>query len=616
MNENSYLSPANIKAQCDAAITKLENDNEATYAIEEKLSAFQEDTQVKSEAFDALKLQMEDYKTVLQTMRTANECDIKDFRFLKIAVGFQELNGGVILEKKRVQMSEKHFNEQKAETYRAKARKAKTATLRFNYNTKVVHYEAMAELEQKLYDAWQEKENQYNGIESLTSGLFTEGTAIRATIENALDNITHAFYDGTYHPDMNAGWRLEIHDIYYNRVFQVSESGELTIDMEEVTKILKKDAGKITSAEYDVLALAYLMADEEELAVFMQGMMGERTDYDYTWLEEQMGYIANNSKKDFSEWKVDSEKMAQIGKRVAGYAEGTLQLLQKYRTEGDDMGVLACGLQRNSILQRMTLLNVVKQIGAFRGEYESDYPTITVQKNENGELILGILENKNIGSAMSPSYTTLGKSTVVIGRTINGASVDNKERDYSQYMLTNYFGNYSFANEAGSFVIDEGKGQLIGNAFERLSQKVAEKTGEEVLGKVVGYVPIVGDVMEFYVDTTTSREQAEENVRFIERQYESCCVADIYSEFDCCVNFVDFDLQENNSHVFYPYVGNTTDDKISLINRYFGTVLSKHLTREMLLIHPQDVLEFRGKVVRDEKLDQMYNDLFTGMIKE
>ena len=559
---------------------------------------------------------MEDYKTVLQTMRTANDCDIHDFRFLKIAVGFQELNGGVILAKKQMQMSAKQFNEQKAAIYREKARKATSATTRFNYNTKVVHYEAMAELERKLYDVWQEKEKQYDGIESLTSGLFAEGTAIRATVESALDNITSSFYDGAYHPDVNAGWRSEIYDIYFNRVFHISESGELTIDMEEVEKILRKDAGKITSAEYDVLALAYLMADDEDLAVFMQGMMGERVDYDYTWLEEQMGYIANNSKKDFSEWKVDLEKMAQIGKRVAGYAEGTLQLLQRYSVEGANDEVVACGLQRNNILQRMTLLNVVKQIGAFRGEYESDYPTITVQKSENGELILGILENRNIGSVMSPSYTTLGKSTIIISRTINGASVDNKERDYSKYMFTNYFGNYSFASEAGSFAIDEGRGQLIGSAFERLSQKVAEKTGKEALGKIVGYVPVVGDVMEFFVDATISQEQARENVRFIERQYESCCIADIYSEFDCCVNFVDFDLQENNSHVFYPYVGNTTDDKISLINRCFGTVLSTDLTREMLLMHPQDVLEFRENVGQDENLDQMYNDLFTGMIKE
>ena len=616
MNESSYLNPANMKAQCDAAITKLKNDSEATYALEEKLSAFQEDSQIKSEAFDALKLQMEDYKTVLQTMRTANDCDIHDFRFLKIAVGFQELNGGVILAKKQMQMSAKQFNEQKAAIYREKARKATSATTRFNYNTKVVHYEAMAELEQKLYDVWQEKENQYDGIESLTSGLFAEGTAIRATVESALDNITSSFYDGAYHPDMNAGWRSEIYDIYFNRVFRISESGELTIDMEEVEKILRKDAGEITSAEYDVLALAYLMADDEDLAVFMQGMMGERVDYDYTWLEEQMGYIANNSKKDFSEWKVDSEKMAQIGKRVAGYAEGTLQLLQKHRTEGDDTGVLACGLQRNNILQRMTLLNVVKQIGAFRGEYESDYPTITVQKSENGELILGILENRNIGSVMSPSYTTLGKSIIKISRTINGSSVDDEEINYSEYMLTNYFGNYLFASEAGSFAIDEGRGQLIGSAFERLSQKVAEKTGKEVLGKVVGYVPVAGDIVGFLIDTKATKQQVKEDIKFIKQQYKSSHAAEVYSEFDCCVNFVDFDLQENNSHVFYPYVGNTTEQKIVLINKYLGAVESTYLTQEIILKNPQSVWKFKREMEEEAELIYQYNRIISNDIRE
>ena len=105
---------------------------------------------------------------------------------------------------------------------------------------------------------------------------------------------------------MNAGWRSEIYDIYFNRVFHISESGELTIDMEEVEKILRKDAGEITSAEYDVLALAYLMADDEDLAVFMQGMMGDRKDYHFEvfWGEE----------RDFSEWVIDHEKLELLGK--------------------------------------------------------------------------------------------------------------------------------------------------------------------------------------------------------------------------------------------------------------------------------------------------------------
>ena len=215
---------------------------------------------------------------------------------------------------------------------------------------------------------------------------------------------------------------------------------------------------------------------------------------------------------------------------------------------------------------------------------------------------------------MSPSYTTLGKSIIKISRTINGSSVDDEEINYSEYMLTNYFGNYSFASEAGSFVVDEGRGQLIGSAFERLSQKVAEKTGKEALGKVVGYVPVVGDVMEFFVDTTTSREQAEENVEFIKRQYESCRAADIYSEFDCCLNFVDFDLQENNSHMFYPYAGETTDHKIALINQYFGGITSTEITREMVLVDPQSVWEFKSEIPMGSELEQVYLDITGGKL--
>lgn len=608
MNENSYLSPANIKAQCDAAITKLENDNEATYAIEEKLSAFQEDTQVKSEAFDALKLQMEDYKTVLQTMRTANECDIKDFRFLKIAVGFQELNGGVILEKKRVQMSEKHFNEQKAETYRAKARKAKTATLRFNYNTKVVHYEAMAELEQKLYDAWQEKENQYNGIESLTSGLFTEGTAIRATIENALDNITHAFYDGTYHPDMNAGWRLEIYDIYYNRVFQVSESGELTIDMEEVTKILKKDAGKITSAEYDVLALAYLMADEEDLAVFMQGMMGERTDYNTSWYASSMNY------KVYSEWRIDQDKLSQIRERVKEYAEAELKVIQGYGTAGDEDAVLESERERDVILQRMTLLDVIGQIGAFGGEYESAYPTINIKKGEGGEIILGLCEGLVVNGS-KPTGSTLRNSTVIVSKTVNGEDIGLVQSNYAGYALSNYFGGYAFGNDMGKFAVNKAKGKVkIDNqVFKNWSDRIKSIPGKEKLGKAIGYLPFVGEGVKAVVNTFENKKDAERKVKFIAGEIEDINVALLYSGFDCCVSFVDFDLIGNNNHEFYPYEGENTDSKINDFNKdaVLKEAFSSNLTMEMVLEKPEDIVEFWQKVQSDDNVGKKFRKILS-----
>ena len=608
MNESSYLNPANMKAQCDAAITKLKNDSEATYALEEKLSVFQEDAQIKSEAFDALKLQMEDYKTVLQTMRTANDCDIHDFRFLKIAVGFQELNGGVILAKKQMQMSAKQFNEQKAAIYREKARKATSATTRFNYNTKVVHYEGMAELEQKLYDVWQEKENQYDGIESLTSGLFAEGTAIRATVESALDNITSSFYDGAYHPDMNAGWRSEIYDIYFNRVFHISESGELTIDMEEVEKILRKDAGEITSAEYDVLALAYLMADDEDLAVFMQGMMGERVDYNTSWYASTMNY------KVYSEWRIDKEKLNEIRARMKAYAEAELKVIQEYGTAGDEEAVLESEIERDVMLQRMTLLDVISQIGDFSGEYEVDYPTISVKKSEGGEIILGLCEGLVVNGS-KPTGSTLRNSTVIVSKTVNGEDIGLVQSNYAGYALSNYFGGYAFGNDMGKFAVNKAKGKVkIDNqVFKNWSDRIKAIPGKEKLGKAIGYLPVIGEGVKAVVNTFENKKDAERKVEFIAEEIEDINVALLYSGFDCCVSFVDFDLANNNNHEFYPYEGESTDSKIADFNKedVLKEALSTELTREMVLENPEDIVEFWQKVQSDDNVGKKFRKILS-----
>lgn len=107
MNENSYLNPTKMKEQCDSAIQKLENDNEAIRVAENSLNTFLNDSEIKSEAFDALKFQMSDYITVLQAMRTANNSDIADFATLKSAVGDEVLIGSNILEQKAAALRQK-----------------------------------------------------------------------------------------------------------------------------------------------------------------------------------------------------------------------------------------------------------------------------------------------------------------------------------------------------------------------------------------------------------------------------------------------------------------------------------------------------------------------------
>ena len=143
MNENSYFNPEDMRAQCDAAINNLEEDNRANGIIEEKIMEFITEYALAGKAFEAAKQQMLDYVAVLHAMKLANEADIADFRYLKLMSIGSEIDGNFIL-------SERKINGEKAEKYRNKAQKEQSMLIRQQYMTKVAHYMAMEEINQEL----------------------------------------------------------------------------------------------------------------------------------------------------------------------------------------------------------------------------------------------------------------------------------------------------------------------------------------------------------------------------------------------------------------------------------------------------------------------------------
>lgn len=115
MTENDYLNPTDIKAQCDAAISRLERDNEALSTVEKTLDTFINDEEIKSVAYDALKQQISDYKVLLQAMRDANSCDVSEFLVFKSSVGDDVLDGANILAQKKAALQARANDESAAQ---------------------------------------------------------------------------------------------------------------------------------------------------------------------------------------------------------------------------------------------------------------------------------------------------------------------------------------------------------------------------------------------------------------------------------------------------------------------------------------------------------------------
>ncbi len=68
--------------------------------------------------------------------------------------------------------------------------------------------------------------------------------------------------------------------------------------------------------------------------------------------------------------------------------------------------------------------------------------------------------------------------------------------------------------------------------------------------------------------------------------------AEVYSEFDCSVSFVEFNTADIKYRGICPYAGEQTDLKIAAVNEKLGEFLSNDLIRDIVLQNPKAVWEF------------------------
>ena len=215
MDSSSYLNPENIKAQCESAVHTLQNDNDALYKVGNSLDVFINDGEIKSSAFDTLKQQISDYQTIIQAMKTANDTDIADYETLECAIGNELLDGALIIEQKKNAEAMWKNNEQKAEEYRQKVYSdfliiMIVPKLGEYYMAMATYYSAVAYSGKLLYELWKRKEESYDEIENATSNLFAASEGMRAAIAVGISDITGAFQNGIYMPDMRSGWRAKV----------------------------------------------------------------------------------------------------------------------------------------------------------------------------------------------------------------------------------------------------------------------------------------------------------------------------------------------------------------------------------------------------------------------
>lgn len=207
MQRSDYLNPADIKRQCTQAVKRIEEDRQALKLIGKSIDAFAGDQEIRSESFDHLKRQLEDYHIVIEAMQIAGSADMTDFRCLSGSVGSEVLDGETIFGQMENALQMKESYQAGGEMYRRKMKTAEDAFLLTYYYWKARQYEALTENSQKLYDKWSRKTQDFDEIVMKTDSLFTDSEQIIWLIQKGQEAMAGAFRDGVYIKDEDSEFR-------------------------------------------------------------------------------------------------------------------------------------------------------------------------------------------------------------------------------------------------------------------------------------------------------------------------------------------------------------------------------------------------------------------------
>ena len=265
--------------------------------------------------------------------------------------------------------------------------------------------------------------------------------------------------------------------------------------------------------------------------------------------------------------------------------------------------------EKNDMLQRITVLQAVREIGAFRADIYAESPDIKIEEDEESKaLTINFKEYRNIGSESAPTFSNLADSSIKVKYTMDSSCIDMESIKNAETILTTYFGGYSVAEESGKFVLDEVNGEAIGKAAEGLAS-YAKKAGKTGISKAIGYIPAVGDVTSFVIDTAVDYKESQENVEIVKEQFDDVKSAKIYSSYDCNANFIEYDTANFEKIKIVVNYGEDTKKIIDQVNEN----LELDISDDEVFTKPEEVWnKIMDEIEDNPEKQKLYNDAIKG----
>lgn len=385
---------------------------------------------------------------------------------------------------------------------------------------------------------------------------------------------------------------------YYERalaaVIFIDENGNVTYDMAVIERILAKDAGDITNAEYAVIATAYLYMNEADMETLFCNMMTLSEQKDYGWMEENVwGPWFGDIREDYYEWSIDDEKwngFTQGLHTVSLYNLAAICACQSDYPEAAD----AAADWRYNIVQREAIANAMCNVHEFRAPYGADRPYLEIARTEdehgNAQYNIGFREYYEITASYGErlSSNTLHASEVHIGTCNPGISSQFITTDHVCIALHGYFAPY-FTSEG--FASPEAEQAFIS---EHILGFVMHCGQEAVESNAYGDVLFVGSLVNDVIAVVGDYAQGIQDAAMIEMAADELKEENVYSYFDCDVVIVSYDTYDISGESLYADAGQYTVQIIKEYNnRFKENITVNQIIQDPLSVH--DILQYQSE---------------------
>ena len=252
MVESDYLDQGKLKMQCHTAISVFTANNEKLSALR-RIYNTSRDVTFTGKGSESFFGHCDNYVVLIDAIMTANDCDIADNKTLWAMLGFDILDGSVILPKKReAKQNEEH---ERHEADRAKRRRDSAPEDEKGYwDSKYHNHLRRADIYEEEYNYWKGLEEKFDQIETDSKGLFKDSVSIRTAATKGLKELSRDFSTESFVFFYNPFWRDGIEKLY-NQVSMVDKckekwkDGNGVYNLDVLEDILKNRMDELSAPE-------------------------------------------------------------------------------------------------------------------------------------------------------------------------------------------------------------------------------------------------------------------------------------------------------------------------------------------------------------------------------